>query len=163
MGFCLALGKILIFQENQSSNCIQSSRNQSCSIKKDVLENFAKWTGKHLCQNHFIRKRLWQSTCVLLWILPNFQEHIFHRIALNDCSFFSHKCWEFFKVKWKCRNLKVTERCFPEDFAKFSRILFYRTALETAHFLVISVQSSSKCNGSEEISKWKEEKYLLVF
>ena len=44
---------------------------QRCSIIKDVLRNFAKFTGKHLCQNLFLnkvaglrsanllRKRLW--------------------------------------------------------------------------------------------------------
>ena len=34
--------------------------------KKGVLENFAKFTGKHLYQRLFF-----------LWILQNFQEHLF--------------------------------------------------------------------------------------
>ena len=29
---------------------------QRCSVKKDVLENFAKFTGKHLCQSLFFNK-----------------------------------------------------------------------------------------------------------
>ena len=37
---------------------------QRCSVKKDALENFAKFTGKHLCQSLFfkatlLKKRLW--------------------------------------------------------------------------------------------------------
>ena len=30
---------------------------QSCSIKKGILENFAKFTGKHLCQSLFFSKK----------------------------------------------------------------------------------------------------------
>ena len=53
---------------------------QSCSVKKAFF--FAKFTGKHLCQNLFfykvaglrpatsLKKRLWHS--VFLWILQNF-------------------------------------------------------------------------------------------
>ena len=29
---------------------------QRCSLKKDVLKNFAKFTGKHLCQSLFLKK-----------------------------------------------------------------------------------------------------------
>ena len=33
-----------------------SSSRQTCSIKIDILKNFAKFTGKHLCQNLFFNK-----------------------------------------------------------------------------------------------------------
>ena len=29
---------------------------QRCSVKRGVLENFIKFTGKHLCQSHFFNK-----------------------------------------------------------------------------------------------------------
>ena len=29
---------------------------QSCSVKKSVLKNIAKFTGKHLCQSLFLNK-----------------------------------------------------------------------------------------------------------
>ena len=34
---------------------------QRCSVKRGVLKNFAKFTGKHLCQSIFLilKKRLW--------------------------------------------------------------------------------------------------------
>ena len=32
------------------------SSHQRCSIKKGVLRNFAKFTGKYLCQSLFLRK-----------------------------------------------------------------------------------------------------------
>ena len=35
---------------------ISRSSHQRCSIKKGVLRNFAKFTGKHLCQSLFFNK-----------------------------------------------------------------------------------------------------------
>ena len=32
------------------------SSHRRCSVKKDVLRNFAKFTGKHLCQSLFFNK-----------------------------------------------------------------------------------------------------------
>ena len=32
------------------------SSHRRCSVKKGVLRNFAKFTGKHLCQNLFFNK-----------------------------------------------------------------------------------------------------------
>ena len=57
--------------------------------KKGVLGNFGKFTGKHLCLRlffykvaglacNFFKKRV-SGTCVFLWILRNFQEHLFYR------------------------------------------------------------------------------------
>ena len=36
-------------------NCFRSSH-WRCSLRKDVLRNFAKFTGKHLCQSLFLNK-----------------------------------------------------------------------------------------------------------
>ena len=58
--------KRLIYEETSRSS------QESCSIKKAVLKNLTKFTGKHLCQNLFsnkvaglssatlLKKRLWQ-------------------------------------------------------------------------------------------------------
>ena len=35
-----------------------TSSHGRCSVNKDVLENFAKFTGKHLCQSLFLNKKL---------------------------------------------------------------------------------------------------------
>ena len=65
---------------------------QRCSVKRGVLRNFAKFTGKHLCQSHFfnkvavmrsaafLKKRLW-SRCfpvdfVKLLRTPFFVEYL---------------------------------------------------------------------------------------
>ena len=57
--------------ENYKANHIlYRRRHRRCSVRKDVLTNFAKLTGKHLCQGllisghiacTFIKKRLWHS------------------------------------------------------------------------------------------------------
>ena len=39
---------------------------RSCSIKKCVLKNFAKLTGKHLCQSLFIDKVVGLRPAILL-------------------------------------------------------------------------------------------------
>ena len=65
-------------------NCAKNrNSHRRCSVKKDVLRNFAKFTGKYLCQSLFLnkvaglrpvtllKKRLWQR-CFLVWISRNF-------------------------------------------------------------------------------------------
>ena len=36
--------------------CISRSSDRRCSVKKDVLKNFIKFTGKHLCWGSFFNK-----------------------------------------------------------------------------------------------------------
>ena len=59
--------KILVFQNFFSK--FRSNR-QRRSVKKGVLRNFAKLTGKNLCQSLFFNKVV--GTGVFLWILRNF-------------------------------------------------------------------------------------------
>ena len=66
-----------------------------CSMKNCVVESFAKFTGKRLCQSLLFNKvaDLWpvtfnkrdSGTSVFLWILQNFQDHLFCRTSLDDC------------------------------------------------------------------------------
>ena len=35
------------------------SSHQRCSVKKGILKNFTKFTGKHLCQSLFLNKVAW--------------------------------------------------------------------------------------------------------
>ena len=42
------------------------SSNQRCSVRKGVLRNFAKFTGKHLCQSLFFNKVAGLSSATLL-------------------------------------------------------------------------------------------------
>ena len=71
-----------------------TSSHQRCSMKKGVLRNFAKFTGKHLCQSLFFNKvagwglqfdlkRLWHRC-----FPKNFAKFIrapFHRTPQDDC------------------------------------------------------------------------------
>ena len=47
------------------------SSHQRCSIKKGILRNFTKFTGKHLCQSLFFDKVgcFWKQTGAGFWIL----------------------------------------------------------------------------------------------
>ena len=58
-----------------------------CSVKRHALKNFAKFSGKHL----------WDSgTGVFLWLLRNFEEHLFYRIPLKDyfCLWLEKVCYD---------------------------------------------------------------------
>ena len=50
--------KPLNLNQKQTSEILTvvRSRHQMCSVTKGVLRNFAKSTGKHLCQNLFFNK-----------------------------------------------------------------------------------------------------------
>ena len=64
---------------NRMVSSINRSSHQRCSIRKGILRNFAKFTGKHLYQSLFF------GTKVFLWIFRNFLEHLFYRTRLGDC------------------------------------------------------------------------------
>ena len=74
---------------------LNRSSYQTCSIKKCVLRNFAKFTWKYLRQSLFLIKmqdlglQLYQKrdsgTSVFLWILQNFKEQFFYWTPPGDC------------------------------------------------------------------------------
>ena len=71
------------------------SSHRSCSLKKDVLKKFVKFTGKHQCWSLFFHKITGQqpatllkkrsNTGVFLLILRNFWEYLFQRTHSGDC------------------------------------------------------------------------------
>ena len=76
------------------------SSHRMCSIKKGILRNFSKFTGKHLCQSlffnkvaacHFIKKETLAQvfSCEFWEISKNifFTEHV----CLDDCFFILNK------------------------------------------------------------------------
>ena len=76
--------------EHEKQRQIFRINHQGCSIKRGVLKNFAKFTGKHLCQS----PEAWglqlylktdSSASVFLRISRNFQEHLFYRTPPADC------------------------------------------------------------------------------
>ena len=138
-----AFSHLYIFQ-NRSSH-------QRCSIKKGVLRNFAKFTGKHLCQSLFLNKvagltlltkRLWhrcfpenfvkfpstlslQSTSGRLFLSkPILQDSV--KVFLQN-SFFGKK----YSCRSFCRNVVgccsgtllqgLSHSCFPWNYVKCPR------------------------------------------
>ena len=82
------------------------SSHQRCSIKNCFLENFVKFTGKHLCQSLFFNKVAYLRPATLLKTRPwyscfpvNFEEFwgtpflqiTFGRLLLNDRDFVNIK------------------------------------------------------------------------
>ena len=70
------------------------SSHRRCSVRKGVLRNFSKFTGKHLCQSLFLikiglrpatllKKRLWHRCFPVNFV--KFLRTPFHRITLVDC------------------------------------------------------------------------------
>ena len=72
--------------------CIHRSNHQRCSVKKGVLRNFAKFTGK-VSFLILLKKRLWRRC--FRWILRNSWEYLFYKTPSDDCfctQAFSDKC-----------------------------------------------------------------------
>ena len=62
------------FQENRSCFCYFRSCHGRCSVKKVVLRNFVKFTGKHLCQSLFFNK-----------VAALRLQHLFYTTPVGDC------------------------------------------------------------------------------
>ena len=69
-----------------------NKRSRKCSIKRGVLKNFSKLTGKHLCRGLILIKlQAWGlklskfGTGVFLQILRNFWERILYKTPPGDC------------------------------------------------------------------------------
>ena len=87
---CLNLCSQTWLKSNRSLvNIFIQNQSPGCSMKKGVLKNFPKFTGKHLCQSLFFNKvaglrpatllKRDSGADVFLWILRNFYEHFFYR------------------------------------------------------------------------------------
>ena len=73
---------------------ISRSRRSQKFFKIDISKNFAIFIGKHLCWSLFLIKfhafrpsallARDSNTCVFLWILRNYQEHLFYRTLPGD-------------------------------------------------------------------------------
>ena len=75
-------------------NRLKSFRNshRRCSVRKDVLGNFAKFTGNHACQNPFFNTVAGLRSLLLVFEL---------KYELNPLFM-----WSFFN-KWDSKSLKV--------------------------------------------------------
>ena len=120
---CLNLCSQRWLKSNRSLvNIFIQNQSPGCSMKKGVLKNFTKFTGKHLCQSLFFNKvaglrpatllKRDSGADVFLWILGNFIEHLWMTayvyskwvINLENFSFNSSH-----KVQWYItKNIIIT-------------------------------------------------------
>ena len=68
------------------TKCFSRSNHRRCSLRNGVLKNFAKFTGKHLCQSHFFNKVAGLSIFVFF---RNFD--IKQKKACNICFIICHQ------------------------------------------------------------------------
>ena len=122
--------------------------------KRDVLKNFAKFTAKHLWQCLFFNKVAKQPPEV-------FCKKVFLKISQNSQE---NTCLR------SATLLKKRHRCFPMNFAKFLRTLFYRTALVAASvfillkiFFVFDINQRSIQNPEKHLILSVLRKWLTVF
>ena len=99
------------------------SSHQRCSVKKGVLKNFEKFTGKHLCQSLFLRHRRFPAnfakflrTLFLtedLWMTASKKAHYKMKLRVNElqkeavagnCSEKTKRSSKFCKIYRKCQK-----------------------------------------------------------
>ena len=96
----------------------RSSHWSRCSVTKGVLRNFAKFTGKHLCQSLFFNKVAGSSSTL-------FKKRIWHRsFPANFAKFLTAPLVTEHLRHATLLKKKLWYRCFPVNFAKFLRTLF---------------------------------------
>ena len=78
LGFLIGKWKVAIFLDNYKCPHTTSSH-QRCYMKKGVLKNFPKFTGKHLCQSFFFNK------VADLRSAPLFKKRLWHTCFLVNC------------------------------------------------------------------------------
>ena len=77
----LSIHRFIYINFGSSQNLNKNSQNQ-VFCKKDVLRNFAKFIGKHLCHSHFFNKVAGLSTATLL------KKRLWHRcFSVNFAKF----------------------------------------------------------------------------
>ena len=100
---------ILIWVWNINETYVRSSHRR-CSVRKGVLRNFVKFTGKHLCQSLFFDKvrGLRQACNFIKKRLAQMFSCKFYEISRNTFSK-EHLCWLFLTRK-TYKDLMCSER-----------------------------------------------------
>ena len=148
------------------------SSHQRCSMKKDVLRNFAKFTGKHLCQSLFFNKvtgllllylKRGSGTSAFLWILRHFWEHLFTERLWTTVSGFLLK-----DVSQSSFTENIIQKRFSENFLIFKKQPFLRADHITSKFLKAVFRKFHLANSWKLCPKWsvlmilaKDDKFFL--
>ena len=110
----------------QVLNCIRSSCRR-CTVRKGVLKNSARFTGKRMCQSLFFNKvaglRPWYrcfSVNFVKFLRTPFLENISGRLfLLRDFNFQIFSINDFISPTIKDHNIKcICSKCFRESITK---------------------------------------------
>ena len=118
--------------------CLRSS-SRMCSVRKVVLRNFAKLTGKHLCQSLFFNKVTGQRPATLL------KKRFWYRCFLVDFGkFFKSTCFTehlwttaFVYLRIKFEDYRILIVIFV---MKFSIVFVYDLKLRVTVYCIIFLQ-----------------------
>ena len=88
------------------------SSHQRCFVKKGVFRNFAKFTGKHLCQNLFFNKVAGGGACNFIKQETLAQVFSYEFCEISKNTFFTEHAWVtasllFYVLHWLDRSKKV--------------------------------------------------------
>ena len=117
---------------------LNRSSHRRCSIKKGVLGNFVKFTGKYLCQRLFFNKQ-WQQRWVFVY-------------QLSGCGFESG-CFRLICVYWTVQIELGINYCFSHLF--FRNILhpLIKLSYSCVYFIVL-INSISTWGGRRRGGKF---------
>ena len=130
------------------------SSQQRCSVRKGILRNFEKFTGKHLCQVLFynkvagsehatlLKKRLWHRCFPINF--AKFPKTSFHRTPLNNCF----STMQHFLAENPSKVLNVQQQHDGVTF-HWSRIspLLVKLSFTTITFYYVGQRPPETCSG----------------
>ena len=114
---------ILIWVWNINETYVRSSHRR-CSVRKGVLWNFVKFTGKHLCQSLFFDKVVGLRPATLL------KKRLWHRCFPVSCefyeisknTFFTEQLWVTPSNTFSLWNLKFSVYSYQKVWFSFAPI-----------------------------------------
>ena len=114
---------ILIWVWNINETYVRSSHRR-CSVRKGVLRNFVKFTGKHLCQSLFFDKVVGLRPATLL------KKRLWHRCFPVSCefyeisknTFFTEQLWVTPSNTFSLWNLKLSVYSYQKVWFSFAPI-----------------------------------------
>ena len=107
--------------------------------KNDVLNNFSRFTGEHLCHSIFFKK----ETLALVFACESWEilKYIFFMHHSGGCFCI---CFQWFPWDKRLLNKRLWHRYFPVNFAKLLKTRFLQNT--SGRLLLFGVKISSKCN-----------------
>ena len=131
------------FVKNGFSYFTYRSSRRRCSVKKGVLKNFTKYTGKHLCQSLFFNKK--NPVNFVKFLRTHFTEHLWTTASLHNISYSKHLLIVFILSK---HNRKFIHRNQSIDLpCRFINWFLYKWTLFLCFtFFVFSLFIPNNCN-----------------